>query len=298
MHLSTQRAAVAYRLKADEPVGKGLKRVVRKELRSAIAQLDGGDPSDDAIHEARKSIKKVRAVLQLVGNQLDAKTAREHLRRAAHFLSPLRDAEALLETNQALCARKRAELVPTCRALATKLGRDKARVRQKAERRGAIRKAVRAMQRVMHVVRDRPWHHIDSRDLIAEIRRSYKRARRRMKRSSVAADSGAFHVWRKRVKTLWYGLRLLERRFTIGRQVQTLKRLETELGDDHNLAVLRTRIEKGDRVNGSTATPVVRAIAHDQHQLRRSALAIGRRALNARPRAFEKRLGQLSAAHH
>jgi hypothetical protein len=55
----SSRGVVAYRLRVRESIGKGLKRVVRKELRSAIDALDDPNPSDDAIHEARKSIKKV-----------------------------------------------------------------------------------------------------------------------------------------------------------------------------------------------------------------------------------------------
>jgi hypothetical protein len=47
---------VGYQLRRRESVSKGLKRVIRDELRSATEQLAGSSPSDDSIHEARKSI--------------------------------------------------------------------------------------------------------------------------------------------------------------------------------------------------------------------------------------------------
>src|SRR5271154_3986471 len=69
---------MAYRLERGESVIKGLKRVVRDEMESASDCLSGkktkqagrktnhaGKPTnrDEAIHGARKSIKKIRAVL-------------------------------------------------------------------------------------------------------------------------------------------------------------------------------------------------------------------------------------------
>ena len=75
-------------------------------MRAAIDQLAGMDVSEDAIHEARKSVKKVRAVLQLLGGDLDADGGLKRLRRAGRLLAPLRDADALLTTARELCARQ------------------------------------------------------------------------------------------------------------------------------------------------------------------------------------------------
>ena len=58
---------MAYRLRLDESVADGLRRLARKELKSAADTLRQGEtPDDDAIHEARKSMKKVRAIVHLV----------------------------------------------------------------------------------------------------------------------------------------------------------------------------------------------------------------------------------------
>jgi CHAD domain-containing protein len=92
---------MAFRVRKDESVGNGLARVFRKELKSAIDQLTSKS-SNDAVHEARKSIKKVRSVLQLVGDELDAGKAAKHIREASHLLSPLRDSEMMIETAKSL----------------------------------------------------------------------------------------------------------------------------------------------------------------------------------------------------
>ena len=64
---------MAYRLKRDEPVIDGLKRVISEEIKSAGDRLSGKNKTtrDEAIHESRKSIKKkVRATLRLVRGEL------------------------------------------------------------------------------------------------------------------------------------------------------------------------------------------------------------------------------------
>ena len=93
---------MAYRLERDESVVTGLRRVVTDEIESASEHLKGGKKvsRDEAVHEARKSIKKVRALLRLMrgelGETFDAENAR--LREIAHRLSELRDAVAIIGT--------------------------------------------------------------------------------------------------------------------------------------------------------------------------------------------------------
>jgi hypothetical protein len=67
------------------PISKQLRRLVRKELSSALDELNGPAPDQDAIHEARKNIKKVRAVLRVVKNPLgaDYRVKDQRLRSAA-----------------------------------------------------------------------------------------------------------------------------------------------------------------------------------------------------------------------
>src|SRR4051794_26191676 len=91
-----------YRLERDESVISGLKRVVRDEMESAGDQLSGDRKKnrDEAIHEARKSIKKVRALLRIMGAELGDIRRRENtrLRDIARRLSEFRDAFAIIET--------------------------------------------------------------------------------------------------------------------------------------------------------------------------------------------------------
>src|SRR5260370_36970238 len=63
---------MSYHLKATESVPSGIKRIVREEIDSAIGLLKGnaGGNKDEAIHETRKSGKKMRGALRLESAQL------------------------------------------------------------------------------------------------------------------------------------------------------------------------------------------------------------------------------------
>jgi CHAD domain-containing protein len=58
---------MAYRLRSQESITHGLQRIARKELRAARDGMRRSTPpSDEAVHEARKSVKKVRAIVELI----------------------------------------------------------------------------------------------------------------------------------------------------------------------------------------------------------------------------------------
>jgi hypothetical protein len=276
------RKAVGFRLRENESVRKGLHRVVNKELRSASERLTL-DSSDAAIHEARKSIKKVRAVLQLLGDDLDAGKARKHLRRASHLLSPLRDADAMLETTKTL--RADAKMAKAVTALTSRLEAEKSRLRDEADAGRVRRKAAAALDRVRHDARDWQWKKADYPALVDAMKRSYKRAAKAMEDARSHDDPERFHNWRKRVKTHWYGLRLLSKRAPKLRQpIADFKRLETALGDDHNLLVLHEQVQ----------SPHLRSVTERrQRALQQDALSVGRRVLAQRPKVFAKQLQEM-----
>src|SRR5262245_7726766 len=62
-----QDGIMAFRLRQHEQIADGLRRLSRKEIESARRQLERkSPPGDTAVHDARTSVKKVRAVLDLI----------------------------------------------------------------------------------------------------------------------------------------------------------------------------------------------------------------------------------------
>src|SRR5262245_3745690 len=94
---------MSFQLKPDQSLRKNLRRIVQKQIDGALEELAGTSAGtrDDAVHEARKSLKKVRAVLRLarpVIGQSDYRQANTCCRDAARPLTEVRDASILIET--------------------------------------------------------------------------------------------------------------------------------------------------------------------------------------------------------
>ncbi|MBA2240994.1 MAG: CHAD domain-containing protein, partial [Solirubrobacterales bacterium] len=95
-----------YRFRSDEGLGEAARRVATGRVESALEQLRRTSASDDeataeAVHEARKDLKKTRSVLRLVREGLERERYREQnarLRDAGRGLAGARDAEVKLAT--------------------------------------------------------------------------------------------------------------------------------------------------------------------------------------------------------
>ena len=61
---------MSYRLNPGESPAHGLKRVIFEEIDAALGLIAGTGNRDVAVHEARKSVKKIRAILRLLRPKL------------------------------------------------------------------------------------------------------------------------------------------------------------------------------------------------------------------------------------
>ena len=109
---------------------------------------------------------------------------------------------------------------------------------------------------------------------------------------AVTSDAALFHEWRKRVKSHWYHVRLLESLHSGARaRARTLDRLETLLGDAHDLAMLQqTLLSEHARQFGDARSRdlVLGTISRAETSLRRRALGLGHRTFAKRPGEFAK----------
>ncbi|MBV8742703.1 MAG: CHAD domain-containing protein, partial [Sinobacteraceae bacterium] len=85
--------------------------ILRHELAQADRALPHSGPADEAVHTARRSLKKCRATLRLLRHGLTGAGYRRlnhKLRDAARPLSSVRDGRVLLDTLQQLRGRQKA----------------------------------------------------------------------------------------------------------------------------------------------------------------------------------------------
>jgi CHAD domain-containing protein len=281
---------MAFVLKRRKSVAGQLQRLVSRELRGALEGLSDPTSVEEAVHEARKSVKKVRAVLRVLHDDLGPhyRAENERLRQVAHRLSSLRDAAAAGETLQMLRGR-----YP--RAVTSRISRDIARgleggTRQTtAKGRRLIKMATSELGRLSKSLPDL----IRSAGRLKAVRRGvtrgWRRASQTMKGVDASSDAAQFHLWRRRVKDHWYQMRLLAARHPGARsRARSLKKLEHWLGDDHNLAMLRAAILAAPHRFGDARTTdiVLGCIVKYQTWLRQRCLKLGRRVFAKKPAAF------------
>jgi CHAD domain-containing protein len=96
---------MSYELRADQSLGKNLRRMFRRQVGAALAVAKGVDePNDTRVHALRKHLKKARAVLQLVRKKIGKAYRRQdrRLRDVGRLMREIRDAEVRLQTMRQL----------------------------------------------------------------------------------------------------------------------------------------------------------------------------------------------------
>jgi CHAD domain-containing protein len=267
---------MAYRLRTEESVARGLRRLSRNELLSARDELRRtSPPHEEAIHEARKSVKKVRAIVELIeadeGRGLSK--CQKRLRKVNSTLSQVRDADAMLEILTKL-RNKNPHLFNehTFARMRRRLSSHKQAAMKAAQDGGAWRKVDRQLRTLRQDSRRwRPTHRRFG-ALAAGIRVTYGRGRKAMARARKRQRAADFHEWRKQVKALWYQLRLIGGCSpAIRKDAAVLHRVETWLGDDHNVVVLCAELSKD--ASFCDLEGLRRAADRYQCDLRRKAIA-------------------------
>jgi CHAD domain-containing protein len=289
----------AYRLLEGEPVGPGVRRAILAQVDDATTHLrgDAGVSAPEAVHEARKDMKKVRSALRLVRGEIGDDTWRrenDHYRDIARTLSDFRDAEILAEALDSLIERFGPPTDERWAGLREQLQTEARRAHDD----GTIERATASAAAKLSAGRSRievlPLDGDGWKKIAPGIHRSYRAGRRRLRDVEEEASVTNLHELRKRVKDLWYQLRLIRDADPqlIGGLADHAHDLSDHLGDDHDLALLREEVGR---------RPDAFAVAGHQRNLRElldrrrgelqfAATSLGERIYAEKPKKFVKRL--------
>lgn len=292
-----------YRLASNEAVPDGIRRIATEQLDKALAQLEALDPdsadtADEAIHDARKRFKKVRAVLRLVRDEIgESAYKRENvsLRDAGRELSDLRDAWVRVETLRSLRDRFDDQLyVRAFGSLESSLLDEHARLRDHVLGDGAMRvELIATVRNARTRIADWPVGTDGWSALEGGLRRVYERGRKRFAKAYDKPSVERFHDWRKRVKYLWYHQRILENVWpaVMDEVADEQHRLSDLLGEEHDLAMLRRALRAHAEDAEGNGVEMVRALAKERgEQLRREAKPLAERLYAESPSAFVDRM--------
>jgi CYTH domain-containing protein/CHAD domain-containing protein len=294
---ATPAPSRAYRLHGDEGAAAGMRRVIVGRLEKAAERLrepDDGDALAEAIHGARKDLKKARAGLRLIREELGEKTFKREnraLRGAGRMLSASRDAEVKLATLDSLGEGGSGDLPPGPTALWREaLLRDRDRiVDADADQTGA---AVEAIEAVLERAPRWKIRHDGWKLLSPGLDTAYRDGRDAFTALGASPSFDDVHDLRKRGKDLWYQVRLLRDAWpaVLEPSAEEIHEFTDLLGDRHDLAVLAEDLGGRDEIDGAHRPILVALIEARQATLLAAAVVAGERIYAEKPKAFGRRL--------
>ncbi|MDX6653332.1 MAG: hypothetical protein QOH18_24 [Solirubrobacterales bacterium] len=286
-----------YHLQGDEGAAAGMRRVIVGRLEKATERLqeagEEGDALAEAIHGARKDLKKARAALRLIRDELGEKSFKREnhaLRDAARLLSASRDAEVKLETLDAL-VEGAGDTPPGATALwreALIADRDRI-VGGEGDEAGT---AVAAIEEVAARAPEWRIRHDGWKLLAPGLDTAYSEGREAFAALGDSPSFDAVHDLRKRGKDLWYQVRLLRDAWepVLEATAEEVHDFNDLLGDHHDLAVLAEDLEERSPVDPAQRETLKALIEARQAELLGEARSAGERIYAEKPKAFGRRL--------
>lgn len=244
---------------------------------AALAHLSETQTSDAIVHAARRELKRLASLTRLSPTHLrdlarDTRRAADVARRAlgekrnAAVMSRLIDhaAERLGDRAQAV----RDAIAQTDAA-------------EPAQDNRAALEAVRDAWKAADIAADA--------DLITPVIKTYRRARRRMKRAARDGSTAALHRWRSAIVAHHYQMAFLAKLAPpLKAQAKEIDALRDRLGDWNDIDMLQTHAHDGLDKAGRRALDA--ALVDDKTRLETSAAKSGAAIFDPRPKVFRARL--------
>jgi CHAD domain-containing protein len=254
------------------PAPGGVGDTLAQRLGHCVERLeDPSLPPAWVVHEVRKDLKRIRALLRLCSDVLPTRRLEKRCAAAARKLAFLRDAHATDETLARLRLRADPDQLEALEALADWLALCRA---EAAGTPGLPRPiataAAGSLRRVLHDVQALSFDRVDAVALDAGLADSWEDSAAAFRRAVARPTLPRFHDFRKAAK------RELHQRELSGRPLDrmeraTLKKLADVLGELQDLDVLRGTLRDGGRWRG----PLRRLVKQTMRELKGRAIRLG-----------------------
>ncbi|HUE37746.1 MAG TPA: CHAD domain-containing protein [Candidatus Acidoferrum sp.] len=288
-----------FRFKRKESVKKAVRRLWCERLDDALGSVENGNNGGkfEAVHDVRKEIKKMRAILRLVRAEIGKDAYGEHtnaLRSAADRMTALRDAEVKLSAFDDLIKHFKHKLAPQPFPQIKAALRKNCRTEEGHFFNGGSIASVKGIlcnekQRLDDLkIKSDGWKAVKP-----GLKKIYGRERHAFEAAGRDPSPENFHEWRKRVKDLGHQLRLLcpVRPRKLSARAERLDKLGDLLGDDRDLVMLRQFVM--DKFGHAPNVKLFeRLVSSRQKELRSEALKLGARFYPKTPRRFCRGIGR------
>ncbi|HEY2103516.1 MAG TPA: CHAD domain-containing protein [Chthoniobacterales bacterium] len=287
---------MSYELRRDQKLGANLRRICRKQVASALQIARGEvEPDDTPVHQTRKHLKKARAVLRMVAEEIGRglyKQQDRSFRDIGRLISDVRDAEVRLQTvrqlqeitwrqsNQTFHKTEELLLGELEHFLAAFAGWQK--------------QAATELEKLCREIEKWPIEELNCKCVRAAVQRGYKSGRDAFNRAQAKPTPENFHEFRSETKRLFYQLRILRpiNPLVIGALLDELGSLAEVLGRSHDLHFLGERLRRDDsNPSPAEAHALVAVIEKSELELQKRSVDVAAHFFDERPKDFGNRLG-------
>ncbi len=287
-----------YCLKLGQSFEKGMRRIAFAQIDLAAKHLGKDRGIISGVHDARKSLKRIRALLDLAEPALakpDYRREDRRFRDLGRTLSGARDIAVMLQQLDALAVRGEIDAAgrfPFALRSWLLAKADEATAEHDNERREeAIAGLTKAREAIAGLaVSDRNF------DAVARgFARSYAKGADAFSRAyDKRADASLFHDWRKHVQRHWRQCQLLRAAWpeALEARIALAGELSEIIGEDHDLAVLAAFARQNRAILGppEELAAFAKACSRRQRTLRLMASPRGARLYALRPKTMAKML--------
>ncbi len=270
-----------YRLNIQDDLDANMRRIVGQQINRAIKALSNPSASPIAIHETRKCMKRIRALLKLLrpglGRALYGQE-NKRFRDISALLSAARDTDCLDQAVVNLCSSKSSQSDDALAQLRIAIHAQRMqRVNLDAS---AITQAQDHLSDAVQFYKKIQLIKPDCNILLTGLQSCYQKARKAQKKAYRTGDDEAFHEWRKPVQLHWRQMKLFSQAWPAMFQarVEMARTLSQYLGDDHDISVLLSFAEteqQDGRLNKPHLHEIEKICKIRQEILRRTARPLG-----------------------
>lgn len=269
-----------FRLRRSETLEAALRRVISEQLTVVDRALDN-EPEDlgRAVHIARRTLKKIRALVRLIASGEGGRVMAaplKNLRDAGRSLAAVRHADVIVTVVRTTIADLPASHDPASLAEMERFLVAERDAVFAAEDGTALSKAARQTNAARRVIEG--WKpSATGFDLIRDgIGDWYGRGREAKEAACGSANAEAFHTWRKRTKDVRHQLQfLLPIAPEMGAAAKDLHRLTNLLGDANDLDHLAAAARLHEPAAFDEADGVLRFLADQRESLWSTACILG-----------------------
>lgn len=238
---------MAFALRPGIDLGEEIRRVGLEQTARAIAEISSTDAQLFGIHESRKCLKRLRALLRFARpGMVPARFTEQdcRIRDIGRTLSATRDWQAMVESlekleghfgsgwNSQLLGGLRAAFQGRCQHGDIAM----ARLREEATQAlGTVQGRLEALDLKSSRL-----------SVAAGAEPVYARAQKGLKRAYAKGDADAFHAWRRDAQRHWRHMQLLAAAWPeeMSLRIATARALSQCLGDDHDIHILLGHVRK------------------------------------------------------